>query len=281
MKCLICGQTESSVRRRLRGSGGHRIGEDWFCSEGCLEDGLQPHIERHLARPSSAQRASSLRPTLGLILLAQGHLTKKELQEALSRQKGSSQKLGELLQNLGAVTERDVTLALSRQFGIPWVNFTDGQISSSLISSVPTIVARTYSAVPIKFHPEGRKMLVAIVGPPDYQLLHALSRMVEVDAIPLVADESKIRELLDTYYPEKYAKGRLKKMPLKDVSIIGRWVASMARGFPEHEVKLERCRYHLWVRFEREKRCTDYLVGLPSEVGKSCRQPVSSGLGKG
>src|SRR3989338_7633954 len=57
---------------------------------------------------------------LGEILIRQGLITEKQLQEAIVAQKKEKGRIGEVLVKLGLITEEHIAEALGTQMGIPY-----------------------------------------------------------------------------------------------------------------------------------------------------------------
>ncbi len=254
-------------RRRTRP--GFVVGASWYCGEGCLRQGLATILEalaQGRSRGVSVER--SLRPTLGLLLMEQGKLTKEQLDHALEvQQHKPGLRIGELLVELGSVSEREVTQALSRQFAVPWVNFVKGQLSPAVRSLIPAVVARTYSVVPVDHQAAAGRILVAIVGPPDYAFVNGLSRMLELDVAVLVADASRLAQLIDQFYPESKAAERLMELGTVDAAALTDLIATQAERYSAEELRLERCGARLWLRLIKDDKRLDLLldVDLPEE----------------
>jgi hypothetical protein len=268
---LTCQQAPPTglFRRRQPERRGYIVEGEWYCCEECLEGALR-QLVRGLVLSNLRQGRSepSLRPTLGLILLKQGIIEREELKEALDRQKQEPRmKIGELLRKSGVVQERDVTVALSRQYGLPWVNFVNGDVAQDAVRLLPAVVARTFRVVPIDYRSGDTRAHLAIVGPPDYALLHGVGRMLDLDISALVGDESKIEELLERFYPESQARGRILDLREMDWGSVANMLASFAAKYDAEEVRLERLGQRLWYRVLKGRRRRDWLIEieLPEE----------------
>jgi len=252
------------TRFRRRTPEGFDVGPNWYCSESCVKEGLDSVIEELLSgRTRGISSERSLRPTLGLLLMEQGQLTKEELDHALDVQRNEpGLRVGELLVRLGKVSEREVTQALSRQFAVPWVNFVKGQMSDAVLRMIPPVVARTYSAIPVDYQAAAGRLLIAIVGPPDYGFVHGLSRMLELDVAVLVADASRVNELVERFYPEEQAQERLIELGAVGAPVLADLIATQASRYKAKELRLERCGERLWLRLIRDDKRRDLLIAI-------------------
>lgn len=74
------------------------------------------------------------RKTIGSLLLEYSLITQEALDEALSIQKKTGRKLGEVLIDLGRITHQDIEWILSKQFDIPFVIIDEASLDRDLIS---------------------------------------------------------------------------------------------------------------------------------------------------
>jgi len=139
-----------------------------------------------------------MRKKIGEILLERGKITPKQLSDALSRQKGTRQKLGEALVALGYAVEEDVFSGLAQQWGVPFVRGDDIMVASEeVVRIVPEPFARENHLIPIAI--EDQTLKVAMVDPDDIiaiDNLHKLSNMsIEAHLAAPGAIENAIEQL--------------------------------------------------------------------------------------
>ena len=103
-------------------------------------------------------------PALGALLVRGGALTGEELEAALSQQKESGLRLGELLVERGLVTRAAVARALSEQHSLEFVDLGATPIDPEVSSLLSSSLARRYGAVPVRFLDDGA-LLVAVSDP--------------------------------------------------------------------------------------------------------------------
>jgi hypothetical protein len=163
---------------------------------------------------------------------------------------------------MGLVRERDITMALSRQFGIPWVNFINGQVDPAVLRQVPAAIVRAYELLPVDVRRAGGQLMVAIIGPPDFGLLFEMGSALGKEVVPLIGDESRIRQLIDHYYPEAQQRS-VSPPPTEDPSALAIFLAAEAGRRNAHQVSLERCRRHFWARFHLESDWADLVWEVP------------------
>ncbi len=109
-------------------------------------------------------------PTLGVLLMRDGLVTKEDLEAILNEQRDSRQqritgrRLGELLVERGVVTQAQVAKLVAEQYELPFVELEETDIDLKVAVLLDEDLARRFSAVPINFLPDG-SLLLAIADP--------------------------------------------------------------------------------------------------------------------
>jgi hypothetical protein len=80
---------------------------------------------------------------LGDLLVAEGLVKEEQLRQALSEQKGKTDKLGSILVRLGFISEEQLIGFLSRQYGIPSITLTNLDIDGETLRLVPSTSRRS------------------------------------------------------------------------------------------------------------------------------------------
>ena len=109
---------------------------------------------------------------LGQILLEKGELTQEQLDEALSLQQQSGERLGQLLSRLGHVYSQTVREALISQAGLERLDVDNCEIHPEAVASLPAEVAFHHKVLPISRH--NRTLSVAMADPFDSAALELL-----------------------------------------------------------------------------------------------------------
>ena len=87
---------------------------------------------------------------LGDLLIAAGVIRQDQLQAALSIQKQTRERLGDVLIQNSFITERNLIDALQIQLGVEFVDLTAVSIPVELAKYVPRNLARKFCVVPVK-----------------------------------------------------------------------------------------------------------------------------------
>lgn len=110
--------------------------------------------------------------TLGDTLLQEGHLTKKQLNDALAEQKRTGRLLGDILVGLGYVSPSIKAQFLAQQYGIEYADLESTQSTPEALEAVPESIARKHGFIPIDV--DGDRINALIVDP---QLLSRLKNV--------------------------------------------------------------------------------------------------------
>jgi len=126
---------------------------------------------------------------IGQILKEITTLTDEDLERALQVQRGTREPLGQLLVKMGLISERDRARALGRQWGIPYAEFGELEISDAVTSLIPKHLIARYRALP--FQLKGNRLTVAMSNPLDIYTVDQLRLVtgMEVDVVITVEDE--------------------------------------------------------------------------------------------
>jgi len=137
--------------------------------------------------------------TLGEILIENGIIEHRELEEALHLQKESGQKLGECLLKLGMITDQERVNFLAAQLGVPAAR--SGQFASAetnVVSLIPEHIARKHFCVALEHN--GNELVVAMVDTNNLRLLDTLRDITEMNITPVMGTHEEIAEAINRYY---------------------------------------------------------------------------------
>jgi hypothetical protein len=119
---------------------------------------------QYLPRLDHSFFADEMRPHLGAVLLKSKLLQPEQLDDALSQQAGSGQRLGEILIERGWLFPQDLARGLAAQYGIDYVNIQHVSVDLRAAACLDSEVGLRLSAVPVRFRGEG-DLLVAVADP--------------------------------------------------------------------------------------------------------------------
>jgi len=178
-----------------------RFSDQPFCSESCLLAEIEQVIAEKWDLLQAQRKRRVPRPKLGTILLLSHRLTRDQLETALAMQQKTCQgRLGEWLVRLGFVEEHHITQALSQQWGVPVIDLAHCEIQPGTAKLVPGRVARCAALLPVGYDDRQRALLVAMSNPIDFSSQAALRRMLRMEIVPFVADQSAVSALIERCY---------------------------------------------------------------------------------
>src|SRR6185436_2920187 len=140
---------------------------------------------------------------LGDLLVAEGLVKEEQLRQALSEQKGKTDKLGSILVRLGFISEEQLIGFLSRQYGIPSITLTNLDIDAETQRLVPAHIAKKYEVLPVKRI--GGTLTLAMSDPTNVFALDDVAFMTNLQILPVVAPQAAIRKAIERAYEETTA----------------------------------------------------------------------------
>jgi type IV pilus assembly protein PilB len=137
---------------------------------------------------------------LGDLLVAEGLVKEEQLRQALSEQKGKTDKLGSILVRLGFISEEQLIGFLSRQYGIPSITLNNLDIDGETLRLVPVHIAKKYEVLPVKRI--GGTLTLAMSDPTNVFALDDVAFMTNLQILPVVAPQAAIRKAIERTYEE-------------------------------------------------------------------------------
>jgi len=135
---------------------------------------------------------------LGDRLIAEGLITPEQLSSALAAQKGTRDKLGNILVRIGALSEDKLLGFLSRQYNVPAMTLSQIEIDPEVLKLVPGPLAEKLEVLPIKR--SGNTLTLAMADPTNVLALDDVAFMTNLQIQPVVASELAIRQAIDRFY---------------------------------------------------------------------------------
>lgn len=146
-------------------------------------------------------RASSLK--IGQILINMSVITPDQLDQALSIQKNTNQRLGEILTQEKMCTEEKICLALSKQFSIPYVNLDEIELHEELSTLISSDLSEQCMVIPLEVMEH--TLTIAVADPLDYKGLNKIQTTTKYQLQTVIAAPSQIRSAHQAMYASKKA----------------------------------------------------------------------------
>ncbi len=138
---------------------------------------------------------------IGDILVTQGRLTAKQLDEALSIQKEDKNKrIGEILLDNNYIKEEDLLIALSKRLKLDIVNFVQSPIDLKTVSMIPKSISLKYMIVAT--HIEGGRVILVVNDPLDFFAIEDVKSLINMPAEIKIGKKDDIIKALNKAYSE-------------------------------------------------------------------------------
>ncbi|MCA9306270.1 MAG: ATPase, T2SS/T4P/T4SS family [Phycisphaerales bacterium] len=153
------------------------------------------------AGPGQTQHHTAFKSQLGDALIAQGVITRQQLDQALEEQAGSGHNklLGEMLIELGFVTEAQVMEALAKSYGVPFARITPRLADPRMIDKLPREFVDGQGVLPLFCVDD--VLTVAVSEPANLFLVDEVERISGKRAQIVAATAADIRGTLQAYLP--------------------------------------------------------------------------------
>ncbi len=135
---------------------------------------------------------------LGDVVLAEGLITREQLQRALDEQRQSGTRVGYNLVKLGFLQELDLVRCLARQFKLPAVDLSKVELDPKVAKLIPADIAMKHLVLAIKR--EGRTLTVAMADPTDLGVVEDLKFITRYDIFPVIAGEFTLKTVLEKLF---------------------------------------------------------------------------------
>ena len=138
-------------------------------------------------------------PKIGELLVSEGLLTRKQLDEALKSQVIFGGRLGTNLVEMGLLQEENLLSTLSKQLEMPYV--TSEQLMSvppEVIKLIARELVEEYKIIPLSL--EKKRLTLAMADPADLSAIDAISFITGYIILPVVCSELRLILAMEQYY---------------------------------------------------------------------------------
>lgn len=141
----------------------------------------------------------SKRKRFGEILVEAGTLDQETLEKALTQQKTTGKRLGQVLEENGIIAERDIAVVVARQFGFKTVsNISKHPFPEATLAVLTSETALKKLVFPLKI--EEKTLSLAMVNPLDIPTLDDISFRTGLRIMPYVTTPSEIIDAVNRHY---------------------------------------------------------------------------------
>ncbi|MFH2204079.1 MAG: hypothetical protein ABIJ96_13245 [Elusimicrobiota bacterium] len=131
-------------------------------------------------------------------LLADGSLTRGQLDDAEQKRLGAKKPVQDLLIEMGFLREEQLLATASRVLGMPVADLKTEAVEPAALNAVPYTAAKRHGAFPLRR--ENGHLVVAMSNPQDLVAVDDLTIMCGVQVRPVLARKSDIAAKIDQYY---------------------------------------------------------------------------------
>ncbi len=140
---------------------------------------------------------------LGEVLIKQGLITEKQLNNAIEFQKREKGRIGEILVKLGFISEENMISALGSQLGIPYYSSENAELlkpqpDQKLEKVIPPDFATKNVVLPLSKHMSS--LTCAVNDPLDLLMLDNLKRITSCEINLVIATKAAIQKAINDFY---------------------------------------------------------------------------------
>lgn len=135
---------------------------------------------------------------IGDKLVESGYITNEQLERALSLQRGTGKRVGEILIEQGLISAETLTSVLTDLLNIASINLTPSIIDQSATSLIPENICKRYQVFPFKL--ENNKLYVAMSDPQDRVAIQDLRRISGKEILAYICSIGEINQAIDNCY---------------------------------------------------------------------------------
>ena len=147
---------------------------------------------------------------LGELLIAAGTITQEELDRGLELQKGTKDRLGDVLIKNKIISEDEFIQALQMQLGIEFIDLTKLNIPTELAQMLPKNIAKQHQVVPVRAVKD--ELYLAMSDPLNFYAIEEVRKAVRRKIVPMVATKSAIEHSIQVLYGNEGAARAIEEM---------------------------------------------------------------------
>ena len=138
---------------------------------------------------------------LGDLLVQDNLISNEQLEQALSEQRSSGRKLGQVLVDHDWITEAQIAKAVARQLRAPFIDLAHFPLRPELAQQLPEGHARRLRAIVLDDPPNG--LMVGMADPTDIYAYDEIGRLLKRNIELAVITETHLQAALDRVYSSK------------------------------------------------------------------------------
>jgi MSHA biogenesis protein MshE len=136
--------------------------------------------------------------SIGQVLIEKQLITQQQLDEAVTRQAATGDRLGKILVELGFIKEGNLLHLLSEQLKIPYIDLKNYSIRPEAVHLLPEFFARRYRAMALNVDDKG--ILVGMVDPLDLIATDEIKKILNAPFNIAIVKEDDLLHTIDAMY---------------------------------------------------------------------------------
>jgi Type II secretion system (T2SS), protein E, N-terminal domain len=263
---LICGNKACSKTRVNPWRNRRRpiFEGSWACSGRCMLSMVQAAIGREYGAGvlSTREEIHQHRVPLGLVLLAQGWLTRSQLEVALESQRVGGGRIGQILVDQGSLSEEQISRGLSLQWGCP-VFQVAGFSASQMALVMPKIFIEELGVLPLRILGE-RLLHLGFEERPYPSLALALEQMTDLTVVHGLVSDSAYKAVRQGLFSAQYITA--KNESIGDHDFLGARITAILEDRQPINARMVRVQQFLWLRLWLEREAQSGIGMVPRDV---------------
>jgi type IV pilus assembly protein PilB len=143
--------------------------------------------------------AKAVVETLGAILLKQGVITERQLNDAMEVVKAAGTPLSRVLVELGYATQAQILKVVSKQMGLAYIDFAETKVDPAAVHCTSEELCRRYSLMPVGFDDQDR-LVVAMADPQNVLAIDDLRIVTGHEIRPAISTKEDILLAIEDHY---------------------------------------------------------------------------------
>ena len=250
----------------FNGKVGVLLDEGWYCTPACLELSARRRlVEARRPQLGSVARIPPLK--VGVMLVHQRSVSRRELRRALDAQTRTGLRLGQQLIRMELATAEEVLRALAAQSEVGYLTTIDPARVETATGLLSPDAVRALGLAPFDMDPERRRLKLACVAPLPRLALAAMRDLTGWAPEPFLVADQHWPELVAAATSAPAASGgQVRSVQVRDVAAAAARVARAAEAGGGARMKHAACDPYLWVRVEARDTVEDLLVEVEKQA---------------
>jgi type IV pilus assembly protein PilB len=137
---------------------------------------------------------------IGDVLIEEGFINQKQLEQALQEGKATRAPLGSILIKLGFIDEVQLGKGLAKLHGLQYIDTSNIELNPEVMKLIPQDFMKRHMIVPLRVSQEYKRLEVIMARPDNLHVLDEIALLTGYRPIPRVSTHKEMVALLDKFY---------------------------------------------------------------------------------